>query len=1004
MYRCLVGHQRRLGAATRASSTPRRAEPATPRQDQLTRYIDAVAAHPHFVAADAAEQGPFLRAAASEVAVTGHAGSVDWHDALLRSAVDSADEPTVAITEMIRYTPLESTASESTTAAEVYAAVSRACREDCPDVLSAASETVVPRVIAAAAAAGRPVEACGVVADLVAGGLSLSLAPPGTIGPLLSAALEDHTLVSSDWVMSVSASLCVAGYRFAPAELAQLAQIAIVCLLRNPDADDADDVYAAVLRCAGGPTAIEAAVASCDNPENAATCATFFAVALAADGRFVACEQALRLVAGAGCTHGDEEASATLCRHLVEHAAYAGQTRLAASVMVPLARSNKHQVPIEPLLSTASTVVRACAVGRDASSAADVIEAVTAAVVAELGEVPSVASQEWDSLLVYATNGDGVNLSMPLDTLGFVLTSAMATPRRALDPEMRASLEAQVLSAHAEEMRASSGGGELPVVDGELWQSQSDSLAAKMLESAAHSTALEPSHFALRFLRDSAAEPTWPQLLSARGLGAAAVALHRTGVSDSALAVLNSVNLAQSDATAGIGYLLARTAVLGLDDLQAATLDHVSSIKGDPVGRKGDFGSALALRLADELGRNAFRRARVSKEQAGDRTKRLVGDLVATGLPVGVEGLSALAELLTRHGAEASVSRDLLFKGEAVQTRAISDPRLATVLLETLVQGGNFDAAVLLHKSFEDQASPSMLRVLIRGARTRAHIRAIRGVLGSASDLDATTLAELASAYARCQMHEHVIKLLPHFQREITPLTPQVAVLLVRSAASMPSGLFRNLEAIHNALVEQAVQQTELYTRELLFGLGSVVRQLLFKERRSVQAKEGRWAVPDPGRVALRSEPAVRLANKVYSEMRENEIAPSPKCCEAMMQLAGLVGDANTADLLLKDIAALGLKPTPWVHKHALHAFGAAGDLPEMMQHLAAVPDHECDLRLLTRAIHFAGHHRSVDLAMQVYDRVLELGFTPDDNLNNVLIHVVKVDAISVLLNAQRSA
>lgn len=119
------------------------------------------------------------------------------------------------------------------------------------------------------------------------------------------------------------------------------------------------------------------------------------------------------------------------------------------------------------------------------------------------------------------------------------------------------------------------------------------------------------------------------------------------------------------------------------------------------------------------------------------------------------------------------------------------------------------------------------------------------------------------------------------------------------------------------------------------------------------------------------------------------------------MKVAGLIGDADLATSVLADVDTYCVRPTSWLHRHAVHAYGAAGDMEKMRRHLEAIPKSERDLRLLTRAIYFAGYHRAVDDAMAVYDFVVEQGLTPDRYLNDVLIHVVRVDPISVVLNAR---
>lgn len=154
--------------------------------------------------------------------------------------------------------------------------------------------------------------------------------------------------------------------------------------------------------------------------------------------------------------------------------------------------------------------------------------------------------------------------------------------------------------------------------------------------------------------------------------------------------------------------------------------------------------------------------------------------------------------------------------------------------------------------------------------------------------------------------------------------------------------------------------------------------------------------------VRNRAGGAVERALAVYDDAKKDEVSLSAGCLEAVMKVAGLVGDAALATSVLADADTYGVSATHWLHRHAVHAFGAAGDMESMRRHLDAIPASERDLRLLSRAIYFAGHHRAVEDAMAVYDHVVEQGLTPDKYLNDVLIHVVRVDPISVLLNSRK--
>jgi hypothetical protein len=382
----------------------------------------------------------------------------------------------------------------------------------------------------------------------------------------------------------------------------------------------------------------------------------------------------------------------------------------------------------------------------------------------------------------------------------------------------------------------------------------------------------------------------------------------------------------------------------------------------------------------------------------------LVQQLLTQKISMRTEGITALANALVRHNVDPARILQL-FQANALQSQVLNDAALATVLLQGLIRADNFDTAIKLFDAYGATKDAHMLNTIVRGVRTRSQLRLLTSLLRASNiERNGATSGEVVAAYARCGVHSQAVKQLANFDGTSgKTLTPETATLLVRSASALRERMLVSIKAIHREVVAQGVHQTEGYTRALLYALGNVVRRGLFKARKVVQAAHGPWAIPDRNHVSSRCGGAVELALSLYGEIHDNELPLSSGCCEGMMQIAGLLGDVDLADRVLADMATHGVHPTVWLHKHAMLAYGSAGDLPKMMDHLAAVPDAQCDLQLLTRAIHFAGHHhRDVDTAMTVYDRVLALGYQPSQDLNDVLIHVVKVDPISVLLNAKR--
>jgi pentatricopeptide repeat protein len=149
-------------------------------------------------------------------------------------------------------------------------------------------------------------------------------------------------------------------------------------------------------------------------------------------------------------------------------------------------------------------------------------------------------------------------------------------------------------------------------------------------------------------------------------------------------------------------------------------------------------------------------------------------------------------------------------------------------------------------------------------------------------------------------------------------------------------------------------------------------------------------------------------AAHLYAEMLESDVQCSPlqlrKMITNMLFVADKLGSSTVAKQMWEDLAAFGVDPDHNTYLHMIGALGHAGDLDSMakvMEDLKLDASVSVSIKHITAVIYHFGrvgeHQKNVD---EIYDLMLELGLKPDDELNQVLIHVCKIDPLSVSWNA----
>lgn len=532
----------------------------------------------------------------------------------------------------------------------VYSHVSRLLRTGDPRMPPSVVVAAAPAVLKAAAAAERPIAAESVLCDIAATGQRLPL-PPGAAGPILASAVRRPEDVSSGWFSSVATSLSVAGYEFSPADVTAVASIGRALIDREGDSA-APKVFRAAVRCAGTVEHALAAIAhtaGVDGAAGAAKVGIFYAGAFAAERRFAAS----RTVLGATRATGARLSSSESCLRLVRSLLEGGDTTLAAAVLTEAWQdvASRSAATIE----VAGEAIRECAIRRDARSAESIIATLCSSDRVSSGHARSggvgggesgsgtvrVSAEtiaQWKAHTVYAFHGGRKSAAtvagiddeaLPIDAIAFAICRAVqlhgAFPG---DDTLPMPVANRFATRHTALCKTSMNGNEsskgaavmLPAVDAALWRcGHADSVVAKLLESAARSSHIEPSRFALRVLSEAVSPILTLQgavgLLSPRGLAAASLAAHRVGSADVAVSALDELCerdlvMGRVDTAEALGFVIARATVLGCSDFGSKTIALARRVVATQSNTAttaaavtpAAFSTALAQACAAELG------------------------------------------------------------------------------------------------------------------------------------------------------------------------------------------------------------------------------------------------------------------------------------------------------------------------------------------------------------------------------------------------------------------
>jgi pentatricopeptide repeat protein len=145
---------------------------------------------------------------------------------------------------------------------------------------------------------------------------------------------------------------------------------------------------------------------------------------------------------------------------------------------------------------------------------------------------------------------------------------------------------------------------------------------------------------------------------------------------------------------------------------------------------------------------------------------------------------------------------------------------------------------------------------------------------------------------------------------------------------------------------------------------------------------------------------APQMAAQHYSEAIDAGLHLNMKMFVAMLQIADKLGSAASAEQIWADIADFGFYPNHAAYLAMMGALGHADDFAGMeriLEEAKAAPTVTMSLAIIKCLLFHYGRTKQADKVDEAYDLMLTSGLRPDQSLCAILIHVCKIDPVSVL-------
>eukprot|EP00047_Mylnosiga_fluctuans_P015736 m.48909 g.48909 ORF g.48909 m.48909 type:complete len:1018 (+) comp6068_c0_seq2:3-3056(+) len=374
---------------------------------------------------------------------------------------------------------------------------------------------------------------------------------------------------------------------------------------------------------------------------------------------------------------------------------------------------------------------------------------------------------------------------------------------------------------------------------------------------------------------------------------------------------------------------------------------------------------------------------------------------LAAGAPMLSQTHTKVLSTLSRAGNIQLVNRSFL----AMRERSAQPSKQAfTAVTDAFARHGNLEGAWRVLRQMKlvgvqvDTAAYNAVLKAVASPRDLARIpELLTAMRHDGCTPNEITYSTIATKQLRHRRADEALATLRQLRAEGAALTPKSARLWLR-ALEQAHADFSEILDIHHQIRALGIAPDPDYLATLLHVCARRIRAAVDDNMRRLSAVYPSRCVPE-GSV----ERPAKLGLEAFYELRQAAALVPPVSFEEALEICEATGDAAFALSVRDAMRASKEKPS---YRALLGLIGALGNGKSFIEMDAVLDEFRvhglsAGIDVITKLIYYHGAAGDIDGAMVIYDRMLELGLSPDTVLNRVLVSVCNVDPLSVIWNAR---
>ncbi|OAY72840.1 Pentatricopeptide repeat-containing protein, chloroplastic [Ananas comosus] len=259
---------------------------------------------------------------------------------------------------------------------------------------------------------------------------------------------------------------------------------------------------------------------------------------------------------------------------------------------------------------------------------------------------------------------------------------------------------------------------------------------------------------------------------------------------------------------------------------------------------------------------------------------------------------------------------------------------------------------------------------------------------------DDVTYSAMIDAYGRSGNVETALKLYDRARKEKWRLDPVTFATVIRVYSS--SGNFDGALNVFEEMKALGVKPNLVIYNTLLDAMGRASRPWQVKNIYREMSNKGLLPNRSTYAALLRAYSKARYAEDaltVYREMREKGFEPNVILYNMLLSMCADIGCIDEAAEIFEEMKGLpeNCQPDSWSYSSLITAYSCNGQVSEaetMLNEMLAA-GFQPNIFVLTSLIQCYGKARLTDNVVRAFDKLAELGITPDDRFCGCLLNVL---------------